>query len=72
MFLCAGGGTMSNETSRPIATTVYTTIDGRAVIEQAQGSIVLLSAQQILEVIQGLHACYDYCATWKEPGERPS
>ncbi len=63
---------MSDETGRSIATTVYTTLDGRAVIEQAHGSIVLLSAQQIVEVIRELHACYDYCAAWKEPEETPS
>ncbi len=45
-------------------TKVYSTPDGRAVIEQPNGS-VLLSAQEILAVISQLHACYDYCASWK-------
>ncbi len=58
---------MSDETGRPLPTKIYTTIDGRAVIEQPQGSVVLFSAAQILTVISELHACYDYCASWKEP-----
>jgi hypothetical protein len=40
----------------------------RAVIEQSKTSVaVLLSSEQILTVIEQLHACYDYCAAWKEP-----
>ena len=46
---------------------VYTTPDGRVAIEQSTASVVVLSADQILKVIKELHACYDYCATWKEP-----
>jgi hypothetical protein len=46
---------------------VYTTADGRVAIEQSADSIVLLSAEQIVRVIRELHACYDYCAVWKEP-----
>ena len=63
---------MSGETGHPVPTRVYTTSDGRAVIEQPQGSIVLVSAAQIVAVINELHACYDYCATWKEPSEPAS
>jgi hypothetical protein len=48
-------------------TKVYTTAHGRAVIEQSTGSVVVLSSEQILTVIEQLHACYDYCAAWKEP-----
>lgn len=48
------------------STKVYTTEDGRAVIEQSGGAVVLLSAEQILSVIEQLHMCYDYCAAWKE------
>ena len=44
-----------------------TTKDGRAVIEQSNGAVVVLSSDQILFVIEQLHACYDYCAAWKEP-----
>lgn len=44
---------------------VYTTTEGRAVIEQASGSVVL-NAEQIVTVIKQLHACYDYCAVWKQ------
>jgi hypothetical protein len=58
MSTCAGTSSL---------TRVYTTADGRAVIEQAQGSVILVSAEQILDVINELHACYDYCAAWKEP-----
>ena len=47
-------------------TRVYTTENGLAVIEQSTGSVVLESAEQILSVIEQLHACYDYCAAWKE------
>ena len=45
---------------------VYTTTEGRAIIEQSSGSVVL-EAEQILAVIKQLHACYDYCAVWKQP-----
>lgn len=45
---------------------VYTTPEGRAVIEQASGSVVVLDAEQILAVIKQLHVCYDYCAVWKQ------
>ena len=44
---------------------VYTTPEGRAVIEHASGSVVL-EAEQILTVIKQLHVCYDYCAVWKQ------
>jgi len=60
---------MGQLSENPIPTTVYTTIDGQAVIEQPQGSVVLFSAEQILTVIRELHVCYDYCASWKEPTE---
>ena len=62
---------MSDETEQPIPTTVYTSVDGRAVIKQSNGSVVLLSAEQILTVIKELHVCYDYCAAWKQRGETP-
>jgi hypothetical protein len=45
---------------------VYTTAEGRAIIEQASGSVVVLEAEQILTVIKQLHVCYDYCAVWKQ------
>jgi hypothetical protein len=45
---------------------VYTTPEGRVVIEQSADSVVVLSPEQILTVIKELHACYDYCAAWKE------
>lgn len=56
------GGT--TDTSTDIK--VYTTSERRAVIEQGSGSVVVLEAEQILAVIKQLHACYDYCAVWKQ------
>lgn len=44
---------------------IYTTIEGRTVIEQANEAAVTLTADQILTVIAQLRACYDYCAAWK-------
>jgi len=56
-----------------IDTKVYTTCLGHAVIEQASGSVVLSSAEQILAVIRQLHTCYDYCASWKQfPDNAPA
>ena len=60
---------MSDDQSQSIPTKIYATTDGRAVIEQPQASVVFFSAAQILAVIRELHACYDYCATWKDPNE---
>jgi hypothetical protein len=58
---------MSADIEQQVQTKVYTTPDGRAVIEQSKDSVVVLSADQIVAVIKELHACYDYCAAWKEP-----
>lgn len=58
---------MNTETEDRLDTKVYTSTDGRAVIEQSEGASVVLSADQILTVIEQLHVCYDYCAAWKEP-----
>ncbi len=60
---------MSAEIQMPIDTKVYTTAEGHAVIEQSTGGVVVLSAEQILTFIRELHACYDYCAAWKEEGQ---
>jgi hypothetical protein len=57
---------MSSNTDIPKDIKVYTTAEGRAVIEQSSGTVVL-EAEQILTVIKQLHACYDYCALWKQP-----
>ena len=56
-----------------IDTKVYMTANGHAVIEQSDGRSIVLSAEQILAVINDLHACYDYCAAWKQQagGEQP-
>ena len=45
---------------------VYTTSDGRAVLEQSGLGTVVLTPEQIIVVIRQLHGCYDYCATWKD------
>ena len=45
---------------------VYTTPEGCVAIEQSTDSVVLVPADQNLRVIKELHACYDYCAAWKE------
>lgn len=57
---------MSVEIDGSMRTKVYTTTDGRTVIEQSTSTVVFHSADQILTVIRELHACYDYCAAWKE------
>lgn len=58
---------MNSETHLP--TRIYTTGDGRTVIEQSNNSVVTLTAEQILTVITELRACYDYCAVWKQKTE---
>ena len=50
----------------PTQPRVYTTQDGRAAIQQSTTAVVLLSAEQILTVINELRECYDYCAAWKD------
>lgn len=55
--------TIAEESVRP---RIYTRPDGCVVIEQSADSAVVVSADQILTVIKELHACYDYCAAWKE------
>lgn len=70
-FFIIAGGSMDADIVVSIPTKVYTTKDGRAVIEQSANSVVLLSADQILTVIHDLRACYDYCAAWKEPTQEP-
>jgi hypothetical protein len=62
---CMTGAAMTTEIDAVRHTKVYTTPDGHTVIEQSQGSVVF-SADQIQAVIKELHACYDYCALWKE------
>jgi hypothetical protein len=47
-------------------TNLRTTADGRVIIEQPAGSVVL-PADQIPTIIHQLGVCYDYCAAWKEP-----
>jgi hypothetical protein len=61
---------MKIEDEGRIETRIYTRPDKRTVIEQATGSAVVLSAEQIMAVIDQLHACYDYCAAWKEPTQQ--
>lgn len=59
---------MSADTDGQQDVRVYTTAEGRAVIEQSSGTVVL-GAEQILTAIKQLHACYDYCAVWKQPAQ---
>lgn len=54
------------DTADRVPTRVYTTADGRTVIEQPDDAVVTLTADQILTVIAELRVCYDYCATWKD------
>jgi hypothetical protein len=58
--------TQGVDTAGHILTRVYTTPDGRTVIEQSSDAVVTLTAEQILKVISELRACYDYCAAWKQ------
>jgi len=60
---------MNADTGAAIHTQVYTSPNGRAVIEQSDGRCVVLSAEQIVAVINDLRACYDYCAAWKEQAD---
>lgn len=58
---------MTAANSSPAPIEIYTTADGHAVIEQADRSIILHTAEQIRQVIETLRVCYDYCAAWKQP-----
>ncbi len=58
---------MPDASESPVQIRVYATGDGRAVIERSRGAAVSLSADEIQAVIEGLRACYDYCAAWKQP-----
>ena len=48
-------------------TNEVTTERERTVIERSTTSVAVPSSDEILTVIERLHACYDYCAAWKEP-----
>lgn len=52
---------------------IYMTADGRVAIEQSAASVVFITPDQILDIIgqlhTQLHACYDYCASWKDNGD---
>jgi hypothetical protein len=56
---------MGADLEGPMRTKVYATKDGRAVIEQSQGSVAL-NADEILAIIDELHVCYDYCVDGTE------
>ena len=60
------------DTTDRVPTRVYTTADGRTLIEQPNDAVVTLTADQIMTVIAELRACYDYCATWKESPQEPT
>jgi hypothetical protein len=36
-------------------------------VEQPKASVVVLSSGRFYRPLSELHACYDYCAAWKEP-----
>ena len=40
--------------------------DEQALIVQSSTSVVVLPSDQIVRVIEDLHACYDYCAAWND------
>ncbi|MBB6093989.1 hypothetical protein HNQ60_002870 [Povalibacter uvarum] len=61
---------MSPDTDASTQLKVYTTEDGRTIIEQSSSAAIVLSADQILTVINELRVCYDYCAAWKEPRQQ--
>ena len=50
-----------------IETAIYTTDDGYVAIEQLNDTVVLLSSDQLVEVIRKLEACYYNRAHWQEP-----
>ena len=47
-------------------TEIYSTDDGLLAIEQPNNTVVLLSAEQLLAVIQKLRAYYDARTQWQE------
>ena len=47
-------------------TEIYPTDDGLLAIEQAHDTVVVLSADQLLAVIEELRAYYDTRAQWRE------
>lgn len=49
---------------------VYTMDDGRVAIEQSKDTVVILSSDHILKVIEDLRVCYDYCAAWKDTAQQ--
>lgn len=48
-------------------TQIYSIDDGFVAIEQAQDTVVLLAADELLMVIRELQAYYDARARWQEP-----
>jgi hypothetical protein len=39
-------------------------------IEQSNTTDAVLASDEILKVIGQLHACYDYCAVWKDSTQK--
>jgi hypothetical protein len=65
--------TVAQQTAPPTrapAATDSETKAAHAVVQQSKTSVVVMSPEQILAVIEQLHVCYDYCAAWKEPMEQ--
>ncbi len=39
-------------------------------IEQSKTADEVLTSDEILSVIEQVHACYDYCAVWKDSTQK--
>ena len=50
-----------------LETDIYSIDDGFVAIEQAQGAVVLLAADELLMIIRVLQAYYDARMRWQEP-----
>jgi hypothetical protein len=65
--------TQAQQTAAPTAAPVASdseTSAARAVVQESKTSVVAMSPEQILTVIEQMHVCYDYCAVWKEPAQQ--
>jgi hypothetical protein len=50
-----------------LETEIYSIDDGLVAIEQAQDTVVLLAADELLMIIRELQAYYDARTLWQEP-----
>jgi hypothetical protein len=58
---------MQNKIGGVLDTQIYSIDDGFVAIEQAQGTVVLLAADELLMIIRELQAYYDTRVRWQEP-----